>query len=149
MLATNRLKRLVRSAKRYITDPALATAVLRMDVGGVLRDGDLIGRILETFVMAQLRAEAAVSSLRPRLHHLRAEQGRHKIDILVELSGNRVIGIDVKADAAPGTGSARHLKWLRDRLGRRFVVGVVLHTGPRSFELGDGIAAVPICALWG
>lgn len=147
--ATNRLKRLARSAKRYVVDPALATAALRMDVEGVLRDGDLMGRVLDTFVMAQLRAEATVSTLRPRLHHLRAEQGRHEIDILVELSGDRVVGIEVKADAAPGSGAAQHLRWLRDELGRRFVAGMVLHTGPRSFEMDDRITAVPICALWG
>jgi predicted AAA+ superfamily ATPase len=146
---TNRLKRLARSAKRYLVDPALATAALRMDVDGVLRDGDLMGRILDTFVMAQLRAEATVSTYRPRLHHLRAEQGRHEIDMLIELSGDRVVAIEVKADAAPGSGAAQHLRWLRDELGRRFVAGVVLHTGPRAFEVDDRIAAVPICALWG
>jgi len=68
---------------------------------------------------------------------------------LVELSGDRVIAIEVKADAAPGADTTQHLKWLRDQLGQRFVVGVVFHTGPRSFELGDRIAAVPISALWG
>lgn len=146
---TNRLKRLARSAKRYLIDPALATATLRMNIDGVLRDGDLMGRILDTFVMAQLRAEATVSTLQPRLHHLRAEQGRHEVDILIELSGDRVAGIEVKADAAPGRGAAQHLGWLRDELGQGFIAGVVLHTGPRSFELDDRITAVPICALWG
>jgi len=29
------------------------------------------------------------------------------------------------------------------------VAGVVLHTGPRSYELGERIIAAPICALWG
>jgi hypothetical protein len=146
---TNRLKRLARSAKRYVVDPALAIAALRMDVEGVLRDGDLMGRVLDTFVMAQLRAETAVSGLRPRLHHLRAEQGRHEIDILLELSGDRVVAIEVKADGAPGGKAAQHLRWLRDELGARFVAGVVLHTGPRTFEMDDRITAAPICALWG
>ncbi|MBI4261690.1 MAG: DUF4143 domain-containing protein, partial [Actinobacteria bacterium] len=105
--------------------------------------------ILDTFVMAQLRAEATVSALRPRLDHLRAEQGRHEIDILVELPGYRVVGIEVKADSAPGRGAARHLMWLRGELGQRFVAGLVLHTGPRPFAIDDRITAVPICALWG
>jgi hypothetical protein len=25
----------------------------------------------------------------------------------------------------------------------------VLHTGPRLYELGEGIVAAPICTLWG
>jgi len=147
--ATNRLKRLTRAGKRYVVDPALAMAALRLDVDAVLRDGDLMGRILDTFVIAQLRAEAAVSSLRPRLHHVRTGGGTHEIDIVVELSGDRVIAIEVKADSAPGPPAGRHLRWLRDELGDRFLQGVVLHTGPDIFELDDRIAAVPICALWG
>ncbi len=146
---TNRLKRLARSAKRYLVDPALAIAALRMDVDGVLRDGDLMGRVLDTFVMAQLRAETTVSGLRPRLHHLRAEQGRHEIDILLEFSGDRVVAIEVKADGAPGSKAVQHLRWLREELGERFVAGVVFHTGPRTFDVDDRITAVPICALWG
>lgn len=43
---------------------------------------------------------------------------------------------------------ARHLRWLRERLGDRFVVGVVLHTGPRSFILEERISAIPISTLW-
>ena len=53
---TNRLKRLARSPKRYVTDPGLVGASLRVDVDGVMRDGDLLGRVLDSFVMAQIRA---------------------------------------------------------------------------------------------
>jgi uncharacterized protein len=71
------------------------------------------------------------------------------VDILVELGDGRVIGIEIKADAAPGPDAARHLRWLRDAIGNRFVLGLVLHTGPRSFRLDESITALPICALWG
>ncbi|SNQ45758.1 putative ATPase (AAA+ superfamily) [Frankia canadensis] len=147
--STNRLKRLVRGAKRYIVDPGLIGAALRLDVNAVLRDGDLLGRILDTFVAAQLRAELPVGSARPRLYHLRGEKGQHEVDLLAELGAERVIGIEVKAHAAPDASAARHLVWLRDELGDRFVAGVVLHTGPRRYRLAPDIHAVPICALWG
>ena len=86
---------------------------------------------------------------RPRLYHLRDEHGRHEIDVAAELGGGNLLAFEVKADAAPDFGSARHLAWLRERLGSRFVSGVVFHTGPGLYELDDGILAVPICALWG
>ena len=54
----------------------------------------------------------------------------------------------VQNDIAPRD-DAVHLVWLRDQLGERFVVRVILHTGPGSFELGERIAALPIAALWG
>ena len=45
--------------------------------------------------------------------------------------------------------NSRHLQWLREGLGQRFVRGLVLHTGPRMYELSDSITAAPISALWG
>lgn len=38
---------------------------------------------------------------------------------------------------------ARHLAWMRDEIGKSFVAGLVLHTGPHAFPLGDQIVAVP------
>jgi predicted AAA+ superfamily ATPase len=145
---SNGLKRLVQTPKRYVSDAALIGAALRIDTRGVLRDGDLLGRILDTFVVAQLRAELPVATSRPRLYHLRQADGRHEVDILLELGGGRVIGIEVKATAAPGASSAAHLSWLREELGDRFVCGVVLHTGKRIYRLDGNIVAAPICALW-
>jgi uncharacterized protein len=127
-----------------VVDPALAVAAMRVNVDGVLRDGDLMGRILDTFVLTQLRAEAAVSDLRPRVYHLRAEQGRH--DILLELAGG-LVAFEVKADAAPSSKAAQHLRWLRDELGKRFVAGVVLHTGPRTFQMDDRISRIDLRSL--
>ena len=146
--ASNRLKRLVRSPKRYLTDPALLAGTLRMDPGAVLREGGILGRVLDTFVAAQLRAELPVAVSRPRLFHLRQEEGRHEADILAESADGRVIAFEVKADSAPQPDSARHLRWLRDALGERFLRGVVLHTGPRCYPLGERMLAAPICVLW-
>jgi predicted AAA+ superfamily ATPase len=145
---SNRLKRLVRTAKRYVVEPALIAAALRLDVDGILADGNVLGRLLDTFVAAQLRPEVAVSESRPRLHHLRTQSAREEIDLVAELGGGGVIGVEVKASAAPGPRAARHLVWLRDRLGDRFLVGVVLHTGPRAFSLGERIVAAPISSIW-
>lgn len=144
----NRLGRLVGQAKRYVIDSALLAAALGVGVDGVLRDGDLLGRVLDTFVAAQVRPELAVSESRPRLHHLRTKGGEREVDMILELGGGRVIAIEVKAAAAPTEGDARHLRWLRDELGDRFIGGILLHTGPRAFELGRDLVAAPIAALW-
>lgn len=147
--SANRLKRLARAPKRYVHDSGLAAAVIGVDTAAVLRDGDILGRLLDTFVVAQLRAEVELLGGHPRLYHLRQEDGRHEVDVVVELSPRRVLGIEIKADAAPGAREARHLAWLRDELGKAFVAGVVLHTGPQIYELGDRIVAAPIAAMWG
>ncbi|MGH2596903.1 MAG: ATP-binding protein [Actinomycetota bacterium] len=145
---SNRLKRLVRTQKRYLVDPGLFAGILRIDVQGVLKDGDLLGRLLDTFVASQVRSELPLTESRPRLYHLRTEQGRQEVDLLAELAGGSIVGIEVKADAGPKAESGRHLAWLRERLGERFVGGVVLHTGPRVYALDERIIAAPICTLW-
>lgn len=145
---TNRLKRLVLSPKRHVVDAALTASILRVDVNAILRSGDLLGRLLDTFVVSQLRAEIVVSESRPRLYHLRQEQGRFEVDVLGELGGGQVVGMEIKASAAPTSSDARHLVGLRDRLGGTFLAGILFHTGPRAFALAERVTAVPISALW-
>ncbi|MGH3998736.1 MAG: ATP-binding protein [Pseudonocardiaceae bacterium] len=146
--SSNRLARLVKRPKRYLADPALAVSAARIDAAAVLRDGDLLGRLLDTFVTAQLRPEIALRHPRARLYHLRTESGRNEVDLVVDLGAGRIVGVEVKAASAPGTRDAQHLLWLREQLGERFVRGIVFHTGPQPFELGERIWALPICALW-
>ena len=146
---SNRLKRLVLMPKRHLVEPALAAALLDLDATLVLREGDLLGRLLDTFVLAQLRAEIAISATRARLYHVRQQQGRLEVDLLAELAGGRLVGIEIKADAAPSPAAARHLATLRDLYPETFVAGIVLHTGPRAYGLGDSLFAVPISSLWG
>lgn len=145
---TNRLKRLVQTPKRYVIDPGVAGTVLRLDVAGVRRNGDLLGRLLDTFVMAQLRAEAPVCESEPTLYHLRSRQGRQEVDIVVEYAGGGIFGLEVKAGGGPNRSEAKHLEWLRDELGDRFIGGAVLHSGPRLYPLAERIVAAPICSLW-
>ena len=146
--STNRLKRLSRIPKRYVVDSGLLVGILRVGIDDVLASGSLIGTMMDTFVVAQLRAEAAVARTRYRLSHLREQDGRREVDVIAELGGGRIVGIEVKAAASVGRSDARHLEWLRDAMGDRFTGGAVLHTGPDTFDLADRIVAAPISTLW-
>ncbi|MGH8775416.1 MAG: hypothetical protein ACRDWI_09670 [Jiangellaceae bacterium] len=77
------------------------------------------------------------------------EQGRREIDVVIEYSGGRPVGIEIRADGAPEVRSARHLPWLRDEVGDRFVAGIVLHTGGFADGLDERTVAAPICSIWG
>jgi len=145
---SNRLKRLNLAPKRYLIDSALAAGALRVDESAVMRDGDLLGRLLDTLACAQLRGLLPVAETRPKLFHLRKQSGTRELDLIIELGGGGVIGLEIKASASPGPDTCRHLAWLRGELGDRFVAGVVLHTGPRVYELGERIQAAPIACLW-
>jgi predicted AAA+ superfamily ATPase len=145
---TNRLKRLAQAPKRYVLDAGLMAAILRVDTTAILHDDKMLGRVIDTFVASQLRGEIEVCATRPRLYHMRDTDGRRKADIVAELSEERVLGFEVKASSAVTPADARHLAWMRDELGDRFVCGVVFHTGPHAFPLGDRITALPISAIW-
>lgn len=146
--ATNRLSRLIRTPKRYLVDPGLAASAAGLTARAILDDGDLIGRFLDTFGTAQLRPEIALGSTRRRIHHVRTKEGRQEIDLVVEAAGS-VLGVEFKASSAPSPEDARHLAWMRDAIGDRFLAGAVVHTGPDVFVLADRILAVPLCAMWG
>lgn len=151
---TNLIKRLTRTPKRLLTDTGLASAILRVDGFAIRKDGDLLGRLLETFVAQQLRAELELlhdrrgNPMRGRLFHLRAQDGRREIDFIVERDDRTVVAIEVKAASGVNTGHARHLIWLRDQLGDRFAGGLVLHTGVTTTRLDDRVIAAPIASLW-
>jgi uncharacterized protein len=146
--STNRLSRLTRTSKRHLTDPAFVGPLLGVDVRAVLRSGDLLGRLIDTYVVSQLRPELEVCLPGVTMYHLRQEGGDREIDLLLESPDGRVVAIEVKAGSAPDRSDARHLIWLRDQLGDQLVCGVVFHTGRRSFTIDERIRALPIAAIW-
>ncbi|MGH3274014.1 MAG: hypothetical protein ACRDNZ_06760, partial [Streptosporangiaceae bacterium] len=76
------------------------------------------------------------------------EHGRVEVDLVVETADARIVGIEVKAASTISPADARHLAWLRDQVGEQFAAGVILHTGPHAFPLGDRIVAAPVSSLW-
>ncbi|MEV4636691.1 DUF4143 domain-containing protein [Actinoplanes sp. NPDC049548] len=146
--AGNRTDRALRLPKRFLIDPGLLGPLLLVDHRRALRDPDLLGRTLDTLVAAQFRAECTVSTIGADLFHLRDANGRREIDLIIESRDGHVLAIEVKATSSPSSHDARHLEWLRDQLGNRFTMGLVVHTGPRVFRLADRVLAVPLAALW-
>lgn len=146
---SNRLKRLVLSPKRYVVDAALMASAARVGRADIIDNADLLGRLIDTFVVAELRSYLAVEPARPTLSHIRTGGGRNEVDLVVEFDGGRVFGIEIKATSVPRPRDARHLFWLADELGDRFAGGIVFHTGPHAIDFGRGVVALPICALWG
>lgn len=144
----NRLNRIASRPKRYLTEPALIGPLLGVDERAAMRDVDLLGRMIDTYVAAQLRPELESIVPKPRLMHLRDKNGEREIDLIVEYPDGSVLAIEIKADATPGRDAGRHMRWLADRLGSDFRRGIVFHTGPRSFQYEPSIWYLPISALW-
>jgi uncharacterized protein len=147
--STNRLSQITKRPKRHFSDVGLAMAAARVNLSTIMRNSDLMGRVIETFVVQQIRPEAALLEPPARLHHVRSRGGREEIDLILDLGANQIIALEIKAAAAPALKDAKHLIWLRDRIGADFVRGVIFHTGRFPYEMERKIWALPISSLWG
>ena len=68
--------------------------------------------------------------------------------MIAEAADGRFVAVEVKSAPLVDRTDARHLEWFRNRAPDDFVCGVVLHTGDRSYRLGDRLLALPISHLW-
>ncbi len=137
--------------KVHVVDSGLAARLLRLTpekVTGIdptsLTD---FGHLLETFVVGELRKQASWLDDPVTLGHWRTSDGA-EVDLVVEYDDGRVVAFEVKAsERAPGKGF-RGLAQLRDLLGERFIGGVMLTTGTRSYTYEERLHVMPIDRLW-
>ncbi|MFC8730900.1 ATP-binding protein [Luteimicrobium sp. NPDC057192] len=150
----NPLKRLTQAPKHFLADPALAVRLLGLhrddvragrDTGRLdPRSGSMLGPLFEHLVAQSVLAYAATTG--SRVGHLRQQDGRHEVDLIVE-RGRRVVAIEVKLAAAVDDHDVRHLLWLRDQLGDDLADAIVVTTGSHAYRRRDGVAVVPAALL--
>ncbi len=147
--ATTATTRAKRHPKIHFVDTGLAAHLARVGPGELHPvTGQMTGPLLESFVVAELHKQRTWCDTDIQLSHFQDRNGA-EIDVIVEnLETGQVAGIEVKATATPTARDARHLAYLRDRLGARFALGLVLHLGQQSLSLGDRLFAVPTSTLW-
>lgn len=148
--ATSATTRAKRRSKVVITDPGLAAHLTNAGPAtfGPAGDTRLTGALFETAVLTEVAKQVTWSDRLVDLSHFRDRNGP-EVDLIVEdRRTGQAAAVEIKFSASPKARDARHLELLRDRLGDRFTVGVVIHTGAHSLPLGDRLWAVPISALW-
>ncbi len=135
-------------SKTYLTDVGVAAHLLGVNADSMREPGHkAVGALLETFVVTELVKLLAHQDRGLAVHYFRDRDGR-EIDIIIEGRDGRVVGIEVKASASASTTDFRHLAWLRDKLGDKFVTGIVCNLGTESLSFGDRLMAVPVSILW-
>lgn len=144
---SNRLSRLIKTPKLHLGDTGLACALLGVDAAALWADRNLLGQLLETFVFQELRRQASWQESPIAFYHFRNKDGV-EVDIVLEGSGQRVAGVEVKASATVTAGDFRGLRKLKESAGQRFAAGVVLYDGEVTAPFGDRLFAVPISSLW-
>ena len=140
-------KRLVKAAKLHLVDTGLACHLIGTDARRLNDDRSLLGRMLETFVVGELRRQLSWTDPRTTLYHYRTAAGS-EVDVVLEKADGSVAGVEVKAGATVGTSDFAALQELRDQLGRKFLAGIVLYTGDQFVPFGDKLWLMPLPALW-
>jgi len=144
---SNRLSRLVKTPKLHVGDTGVAAALLGLTPQSLARDRKIAGQFLETFVYQELRRQASGLPDPIEFHHYRDRDG-HEVDIVLEVRGQDLVGIEVKASATVRATDFRGLRRLQRQVGERLVAGVVLYDGESPVAFGPRLHAVPIRALW-
>lgn len=136
-----------RRPKLHLVDTGLASASISADARKLSRM-PFGGALVESFVVSELRKQAAVLDEPLTFSHFRDHSGL-EVDLIIERPDGSIIGVEVKSSSDPAAKDSRGLRFLRDTLGDRFICGAVLHTGPLTIKLDERIWATPIPALWG
>lgn len=148
------LKRLTRSPKHHLVDPALAARLVGVGKSGLLQGegqrvaattGTWLGALFESLAAQSVRVYADASSA--RVGHLRTKETDREIDLIVETDDRRVVALEVKLSATVADSDVRHLNWLDAQLGDQLADRVVLTTGEQAYRRPDGVAVVPLALL--
>lgn len=121
----------------HVTPEAMAPGSVSTAAGG----------LLESFVAGELRRQLVWADTPARLFHYRDRHNR-EVDIVVEGADRRVAGLEMKAAGSASRSDFNGLAFLREKLGARFALGVLLHTGTEAVPFGDRLWALPYSALW-
>lgn len=145
--ARNLGQRAIQTPKVYLNDTGLLAHLLGVTVDRLKSEGNVVGSVLENFVLMELRKQCGWSATRPELFYWRTVTGR-EVDVVLEDRTGRVAGIEVKAAATLGSNDVGGLQALATAVGKNWVRGVVLYTGAEIIPFSANLHGVPISRLW-
>ena len=95
----------------------------------------------------ELARQLTWSEQQADLFHYRTRD-KVEVDAVIENRRGLAIGIEVKASSTVRAEDFRGLRHLAERLGKAFIVGLVLYTGTQTLPFGTRMRAMPLSALW-
>lgn len=137
--------------KIHVVDSGVAAHLLRLSADRLARrDATALtefGHLLETFVVGEVGRQTNWMDGIAGTGHWRTYDG-DEVDFVAELHDGSVVAIEVKAGRRVGGTDLNPLRRMRDRLGDRFVAGVALYLGERSYTYEDRLHVIPVDKLW-
>lgn len=144
----NLTRREIGRPKSFVGDSALALRLNRQTEQQLLPlTSDAIGGLFEAFVASELLKQRAWSEQDYQVFHFRDRNGV-EVDLVLELDDGRVLALEVKASSTYRADQFAGLRFLKDKLGDRFVAGIVLGMSDTGYQYADRLYGLPASALW-
>ena len=105
------------------------------------------GAVLENFIFMELQKQLTWSLIDAKLLHFRTTSGT-EVDIIAEKRDGTIVGIEIKAASSVSPNDLKGLKYLQEKVGDKFLRGIIFYTGKQFLSFGHNLYAVPISALW-
>lgn len=144
----NRLSRLVKTPKLQFNDSGLLSVLL--DFSDPMRQRNLFGQLLESYVFAELRKQITWSEGEYGLFYYR-DKDQYEVDFVVENASGEIVGIEIKAAASVSLSDLAGLKRLASVAPQNFKAGIILYDGTETLPLGRvndrPLWAMPIATL--
>lgn len=145
--STNKIKRLVKKPKIHFLDSGLLATARGETFSSVKGERSTWGSLLESFVVSEVLKLIHASDMWLIPYHFRQNNAR-EVDLLLERSDGKVVGIEIKARATVGPRDFKGLQLLQQALGERFAAGVVLCDREDIVPYSKQLVAAPISCLW-
>lgn len=137
--------------KIHVVDSGVAARALRLTPAKLAGLDPTVltefGHLLETFAVGELRKQVSWLDEPVTTGHWRTSDN-DEIDFVMEFEDGSVIAFEVKSAERIAGKELKGLRTLRNALGSRFIAGVALNTGPRSYTYEDRIHVMPLDRLW-
>jgi predicted AAA+ superfamily ATPase len=135
----NRAKRMaVRMPKIHYVDTGLACHLLGLRNEEQLLQSQYYGGLLENLVYMECCKQASWAQEDVAIYHFR-DNNQHEVDIVLERSNAKIIGIEIKASASVKSQDFKGLVKLAEFSGKAFEQGILFYTGQEvlPFKLGE------------
>ncbi len=136
--------------KVQFVDTGLACHLLGLRKVKSLLQSSFYGGLLETYLFMEFCKHMTWAQEEVRIYHFR-DKHQNEVDLVLETSDARIIGVEIKASASVSTADFKGLIKLADYAGQKFDKGFLFYSGSEflPFKLdGRTYHAIPISLLF-
>lgn len=139
---------MIKSPKIYFVDSAVLFHLLGFNLERLMSDLNVFGRVVENFVIVEILKQITWSSTIAKPYHYRTHDGSEEVDLVLESTSGKVVGIEIKNKETVNASDFNGLKKLQEDSGKDFVRGILLYAGNKQHAFGKNLIAMPISSLW-